>query len=1051
VNEASGKDPAWDEVKELFLEASALPASERPDFLDRRCGTRVDLRREIESLLVSDADAPPFVDRPESALGLAVSAAAEQIVSAREAGHPESIGGCRVRSLVGEGTFGFVYLAEQNSPRRRVAVKVLKPGIVSPSALRRLEREADIMARLQHPGIAQVIEAGVEPGPPPRPYFVMEFIEGVPVSDYVRVHHLTTTDRLRLFMAVCDAVQHAHGNGVIHRDLKPSNILVTRDGHSKVLDFGVARSLDPDARQATLATSVGQLIGTLAYMSPEQAAGDADRVDARADVYGLGAVLYELLSCRVPLEVSDKPLTEALRIIQSQAPPRLSAVSRTFRGDIETIVAKALEKDPARRYATVAEFGADLRRHLEHQTILARRPGPIYELTKFAARHRALVAGALVAVAGLVAGAVAAGVWAVQARRDARTSESVAYVLTDALRAVDAASGGNEYEAITALANATDRVVSSAHDRPALATRVLGEVGTLLAAYTHPAAVETLERAVEASVRAHGESAVETAIARCTLAGALTKYERREEAVALLRPAVALLLADKVSPHEAGVEGLISLAAVLTELGKCDEARECVERARSLVERLGTRQAELRGMARAQSAVVEYLMAPSASEGPLRELEAAASDIADALGPVHPRTLDAKQLHARVLGNVKRHEESVELYAETLRNAEARFGSWNPALAVQRQSLANQLFHLKRYQEAENILRGTVEIFRKAFGGKHTRVGHALFDLAWTFYEQDEFADTQNQLSDLDQLLMESHAIFAATPSLDGKYGPDGWQTLAVQGSLANYYINEASRPADGEPLYAEVMAGWERRGETSHSQYAVAVANRVSARLKMAPPLLDDETERLARLAFDCCRDSNPDALGSAAVNYHVVLMRRRRFELVEPTWREFLRRAADGPTIHGYIAESLVHLGRFDEAHAELLLAAGGDESKVSPGYMGLLQFRSGRHAEAELLLRRAVESAGYNGANAYWFRSALGECLMSFGRYEEAHPHLVMAHAAAQRQFQSNWMVDEADQRLSRFYTMWGKDRAEEEPAIRAKALAELEAAAKPKPPG
>lgn len=1039
-----GQEPIWDDVKALFLEASALPAPERSGFLDRQCGTRADLRREVESLLESDADAPPFVDRPEAALGLAVSSAAEQIVSAREAGHPERIGGCRILSLIGEGTFGFVYLAEQSSPRRRVAVKVLKPGIVSPTALRRLEREADIMARLQHPGIAQVIEAGVEPGPPPRPYFVMEYIEGTPVSDYVTAHHLTTTDRLRLFIAVCEAVQHAHGNGVIHRDLKPSNILVTKDGHPKVLDFGVARSLDPDARQATLATSVGQLIGTLAYMSPEQAAGDADRVDARADVYGLGAVLYELLSGRVPLEVSDKPLTEALRVIQQQVPARLGTLSRTFRGDIETIVAKALEKDPARRYATVAEFGADLRRHLEHQTILARRPGPIYELTKFAARHRALVAGASLAVAGIVAGAVAAGIWAVQARRDARTSESVAYVLTDALRAVDAASGGNEYKAITSLANATDRVVPVAQERPALAARVFGEVGTLLVSYAHPAAVETLERAVEASVRAHGESAVETASARCTLAGALTKYERREEAVVLLRPAVELLLADDASLHEAGVEGLISFSAVLTELGKYDEARQCVERARSLVERVGARQPELRGLVRAQAAILEYLGAPAAPEAPLRELEAAAADIAQAIGPAHPRTLDAKFLHAFVLGELKRHDESAKVYTETLRNAEARFGSWNPAFGFQRQCLAGQLFNLKRYPEAEDIQRKNVEVFRQAYGEKHVRLGHALFQLAWTQYQQ-------NELEEVERHLAQSLAIFEEASPANGEYGPNGWHTVAARGNLANFLINEVGRPCEGESLYAENMNVYERRGETNNREYAVAAGNRVSVRILGTPRIVDDETERCARIAFERMPATLPGQLVNTAVNYHAVLMWRRRFELVEPLWRDVLKVQPENAAVHLHIAQGLVQLGRLDEAHSELLIASGGDPSSVNAGCEGMILLRRGMFSDAEPLLRKAVESASRNGTLFHWYLTDLGECLVALGKFEEAQTHLVMAHVAAQRSFGHNWMVGDADQRLNRLYTAWGKERSVEEPSIRSRIIAELDAAAQSKPPG
>lgn len=419
----------WIEAKPLFLEAASLPLVERPRFLDHRCAGRPDLRKEVESLLESDAVAPEFVDRPEVALGLAISAAAHQIASAKWVGHPEFIGTCRVISLIGEGTFGFVYLAEQHKPRRRVAVKVLQPRLASPAALRRLEREAEIMARLQHPGIAQIIEAGAEPGPAPRPYFILEYIEGVPITEFVATRLPKVADRLRLFSRTCDAVQHAHSNGVIHRDLKPSNILVTKDGHPKILDFGVARAIDTESGHETYATSVGQLIGTLAYMSPEQATGRSDQVDARADVYALGVVLFELLAGRLPIDISGKPLSEALRMIQTHAPARLGTVSKSFRGDLETIAAKALQKDPSRRYPTVAEFASDVERFLRREPITARPPTLLYEVRKLASRNR--LAAAIFA-AGILTTAIFIA-WLAYTMRQSRDRLEIARTTADLL------------------------------------------------------------------------------------------------------------------------------------------------------------------------------------------------------------------------------------------------------------------------------------------------------------------------------------------------------------------------------------------------------------------------------------------------------------------------------------------------------------------------------------------------------------------------------------------------------------------------------------------
>jgi non-specific serine/threonine protein kinase/serine/threonine-protein kinase len=329
---------------------------------------------------------------------------------------PETIARYRVVTLIGEGGMGTVYEAEQDHPRRTVALKVIKPGTVSPALLRRFEQEAEALGRLQHPGIAQIYEAGTaDTGFGPQPYFAMELIRGHSLKDYAEVHRLSTNERLKIMGEVCEAVHHAHQRGLIHRDLKPGNILVDETGQPKILDFGVARVTDRDAH-ATSYTDVGQLIGTLAYMSPEQVLADPLGLDTRSDVYALGVILYELLAGKLPYDIGHK-LHEALRAIQEEDPARLSTVNPAYRGDIETIVAKALEKDKTRRYDSAAEMAADIRRYLADEPIVARPASLSYQLGKFARRHRAVVGGAAAVFVVLVGGIVVSASQAARARR----------------------------------------------------------------------------------------------------------------------------------------------------------------------------------------------------------------------------------------------------------------------------------------------------------------------------------------------------------------------------------------------------------------------------------------------------------------------------------------------------------------------------------------------------------------------------------------------------------------------------------------------------------
>jgi tetratricopeptide (TPR) repeat protein/tRNA A-37 threonylcarbamoyl transferase component Bud32 len=846
----------WQQVKDVCNRIRECEPQQREARLLELCRGDEDLRREVEKMLAQANGSAGILDAPvceKPGLELTQTAAAGGGPSVRWL--PETIGSYRVLRLVGEGGMGAVYEAQQDHPRRTVALKVIRPGLTSSVLLRRFSLESQALGRLQHPGIAQIYEAGTaDTGFGPQPYFAMEFIRGEALREYADRRQLTTRQRLELVARICDAVEHAHQRGLIHRDLKPGNILVDEMGQPKILDFGVARLTDSDA-QATRQTDLGQLVGTLAYMSPEQVLADPLELDTRSDVYALGVILYELLAKRLPYTISNK-LHEAVRTIREEDPERLSSVSRTYRGDIETIVAKALEKDKARRYASAAALGEDIRRYLRDEPIEARPATTTYQLQKFARRHRALVGGVGAVFVVLVAGVVVSTWQAVRARRAERaaveaqqTAQAVNdFLQNDLLAQASAATqaGPNQrpdpdLKVRTALDRAAARIGGKFGNQPEVEASIRATVGQAykdLGLYSE--AQTQLERALDLQRRVFGLNHQASLRTMGRLASNAISKGKYPEAEALLNQVVE---GQKrvLGPGDRETLGSVNLLALVYYYqGKNAQAESL------MAQTLETRRRQFGSEDRDTLASMNNLANVYSVQGKHSLAETLDSQTLEirrrVMGPEHPETLTSMNNLARDYAYQSKYEAAETLYKQAYEIQRRVLGPAHADTLRSAGNLAGNYGEQGKNAEAAALLSETLETQRRVLGSEHRSTLLTAQNLALTYSAQRKYS--------------EAEALFRQNVQTARRVlGPEHPLTLAFQGDLGDMYQRQGKFQLAGSHA-AQVLAG-RRRALGSNNTNTMSSAMLLS--LAYISQGLFDAAEPLAREALDFGRKQQP------------------------------------------------------------------------------------------------------------------------------------------------------------------------------------------------
>ena len=726
--------------------ALELPPSDRTAYLDGACAGDAALRKRVESLLRAHDEAGTFLETSPASLTIVATPVTEK--------PGDRIGRYKLLQQIGEGGMGVVYMAEQREPVvRKVALKIIKLGMDSAQVVARFEAERQALALMDHPNIAKVLDGGAtESG---RPYFVMELVSGLPITQFCDDANLSTRERLELFLDVCSAVQHAHQKGIIHRDLKPSNVLVTLYGDKpvpKVIDFGVAKATQGRLTEKTLFTQFQQFIGTPAYMSPEQASLSGLDIDTRSDIYGLGVLLYELLTGAPPFdgkELLKAGLDEMRRTIREQEPPKSSNRISTLqgedltttarhrrtdppklvhlvRGDLDWIVMKALEKDRVRRYETANGLAADIKRHLANEPVVARPPSAAYRFQKMVRRNKVVfAAGSAVAVA-LVAGLVVS-TWMFfrekQARREAianalaerkareaeaaerKRAEEVSNYLVNAFRSPDPARDGPTITVAEVLDRDARELENRFLDEPLTRADLLSAIGwSYVGLGLYDRATPLFEKEVDLLSQALGPEDLATSRAKQTLAIRYWASSGRVTEAVSLAEEVLRVRQLKLGPeHPDTLVAALSLGNYYYAAGRTNEGASMMEDAFKHLQ--ATPGAERRGdMFWAMTGMADMYRTEGRTQEALAIDEPLLGVRKEKLGPDHPDTLHSMCGLAADYIALGRLRDAETLLQESLKLSRVKLGPEHPQTLIAVRMLTEVLQREGKTTEANALL-----------------------------------------------------------------------------------------------------------------------------------------------------------------------------------------------------------------------------------------------------------------------------------------------------------------------------------------------------------